>query len=139
MTAIAYAQPSCRPAHTGGAVSAAAAQSPVGLRLAPPMAAPARLPAPVYRRRRLLAALLLCSVLALAWLALAALGVGPLPGPERQNVAGSVYVVQPGDTLWSIARGIRPGGDVRPVVDRLVAANGGAELQVGERITLPAD
>jgi LysM repeat protein len=51
----------------------------------------------------------------------------------------NVHIVQPGDTLWSIARRLQPEGDLRPLVDRLAMAHGGAALQVGERIGLPAD
>ncbi|HEX9682561.1 MAG TPA: LysM domain-containing protein [Acidimicrobiales bacterium] len=40
--------------------------------------------------------------------------------------------VKRGDTLWSIARRLQPQGEVRPLVDRLAAANGGATLQVGQ-------
>jgi Tfp pilus assembly protein FimV len=46
------------------------------------------------------------------------------------------YVVRPGDTLWSIARRLQPDGDVRPLVDRLAARNGGASLRVGQRLDL---
>jgi LysM repeat protein len=49
-----------------------------------------------------------------------------------------VYVVQPGDTLWSIAGSINPDGrDLRATVDRLVDAAGGSILQPGQRIALP--
>ena len=47
------------------------------------------------------------------------------------------HVVQPGETLWTIARALQPRGDVRPLVDRLAKAHGGAALQVGDRIPLP--
>jgi Tfp pilus assembly protein FimV len=49
-----------------------------------------------------------------------------------------VYVVQPGDTLWSIARQVAPGRDPRPVVDGLIKANdvrGG--LQAGQELSIP--
>jgi nucleoid-associated protein YgaU len=77
--------------------------------------------------------------------ALGALGGGPLPASERSGPAasldagGPVYVVQPGDTLWSIATRLDPGADPRPLVDRLVAAHGSATLHVGEVIRLPAE
>ena len=58
-----------------------------------------------------------------------ALTVGP-------GVSG-VYVVQPGDTLWSIARRLWPQGDVRPLVHRLIAVNGDAALEVGQRLAVP--
>ena len=52
-------------------------------------------------------------------------------------VAHSVYVVQPGDTLWSIAERLDPSGDPRPVVDRLAAEVGGDRVVPGQRIALP--
>jgi Tfp pilus assembly protein FimV len=51
--------------------------------------------------------------------------------------AGSGYVVQPGDTLWSIARRLQPEGDVRPLVDQLVDLNGGTDLAVGQQLPIP--
>jgi hypothetical protein len=49
------------------------------------------------------------------------------------------YTVQPGDTLWVIARRIAPNDDPRPVVDRLIAENHiTRSLQVGQSIDLPA-
>ncbi len=45
-------------------------------------------------------------------------------------------VVQPGDTLWSIARGIQPTGDVRQLVDRLAVRAGGAAVASGQRLDL---
>jgi hypothetical protein len=43
-------------------------------------------------------------------------------------------VVRPGDTLWSIARSLQPGGDVRDLVDRLAERAGGAQITPGQRI-----
>lgn len=43
---------------------------------------------------------------------------------EPESVARRAYVVREGDTLWSIAERVSPGGDPRPVVDALSAANG---------------
>jgi hypothetical protein len=103
-------------------------------------------PASVYRRRRLVvAALLLSTLLAGSWM-LGVLGGGPLtasgaPSPavtrlDVQPISRSTYVVGPGDTLWSIARHLQPTGDVRPVVDALAATRHGRPLQVGERIVV---
>ena len=51
-----------------------------------------------------------------------------------------VYVVQPGDTLWSIARRADPGADPRPLVDRLVEVNDlRGTLHAGDQLRLPAD
>ncbi len=50
-----------------------------------------------------------------------------------------VYVVQPGDTLWGIARRADPGADPRPLVDRLTTANDlRGTLHAGDRLRLPA-
>ncbi len=109
----------------------------VALPLSPPRVRP--LSPSTYRRRRALAAGAVVAVSALATIVLGALGGGSLTAPERPLPAdaGRTYVVQPGDTFWSIAREVEPEGDVRPVVDRLVAEHGGATLVVGEPIRLP--
>ena len=111
----------------------------------PAVRRPVRLPVGTYRRRRAVAAGLVAVVVLALSAALGTLGGGPLPVPERPARAGltgvadgPVYIVQPGDTFWSIARRLDPGGDPRPVVDRLVAAHGGATLHVGERLPLPS-
>ena len=63
--------------------------------------------------------------------------VEPAAGPAAAPaVAAHAYVVQPGDTLWSIARQLQPEGDVRPLVDQLSARHGGSALQAGERLDL---
>jgi hypothetical protein len=43
-------------------------------------------------------------------------------------------VVQPGDTIWSIARRIHPDGEIRGVVDELQQRVGGTALDVGRHI-----
>jgi LysM repeat protein len=105
--------------------------------------APRRLPRSTYRRRRLVAAVVVAGLVIAAWAALGALGGAltasgrSVPSP-RSAVPVAVVDVQPGDTIWSIARRVQPSGDVRPLVDRLAAAHGGTVLQVGERIVVPA-
>jgi hypothetical protein len=107
---------------------------PGGLATTPPVA-----PA-VYWCRRLVAALIVVGLASALWAGLGALG-GALTVSGRSSPLGGaadpVYVVQPGDTLWTLARRLDPGGDPRPLVDRLVAARAGATLQVGERFSLP--
>jgi Tfp pilus assembly protein FimV len=80
-------------------------------------------------------------LLAVALLVVASLlvvpGLAKGDGPERPAPRVH-YVVQPGDTLWSIARQVAPDRDPRPVVDALVEANdlhGG--LQAGQELTVP--
>jgi hypothetical protein len=68
---------------------------------------------------------------------LVAPGLARGDGPDRpaQRVT---YVVEPGDTLWSIARRVAPGQDPRPVVDGLIEANGvQGGLQTGQELSVP--
>ena len=63
----------------------------------------------------------------------------PVEAPPLAPVLGQTYVVKPGDTLWTIAAAIAPDSDPRPVVHALRAANGGPNIQVGQRLTIPTD
>ncbi|MCC5952550.1 MAG: hypothetical protein JJU45_10700 [Acidimicrobiia bacterium] len=47
-----------------------------------------------------------------------------------------IWIVRPGDSLWSIAATVAPDSDPRPIVDELSRRLGGAELQPGQRISL---
>ncbi len=106
---------------------------PVGVRVAGPA---------TYRRRRVLAGL----VLGLLLSALPLLGgeligwVTGTPGATVVEASGEpvVYVVQPGDTLWSIAERVNPPGrDLRYTVDRLSEVTGGSLLHPGQRVVIP--
>jgi hypothetical protein len=104
----------------------------------PPYVAPAapRTRAWVFWRRRLVAVGLL--VMALTIVAprfRAALGGAPASAPEGGPVPIS-FVVESGDSLWSIARRIQPVGDPRALVARLEIVAGGAELRPGQVLTL---
>jgi hypothetical protein len=86
-----------------------------------------------YLRRRLTAVVLvLAAVLATAQ-AGAALGGSPHEAPGRAPAVAEV-VVEPGDSLWSVAERLAPGEDPRPVVDALADARRGAPLLPGETI-----
>jgi len=99
----------------------------------------------VYRRRRLVAlALSLTLVVALTLLATAAMArfAGGAPsaagGPSSSAPAlAPTAVVQPGDTLWSIAARIAPERDVRITVEQLVALNGSSPIVPGQELVLP--
>lgn len=101
----------------------------------------------VYRRRRLLVAMAtitLALVVVLAWAVVGALA-GPSSSPTSAVAsraaavaAPATVVVQPGDTLWSIAAAVAPGSDVRVTVDRLIALNGAAAIVVGQQLEVPA-
>ena len=57
--------------------------------------------------------------------------------PAAVPAAANVYIVQPGDTLWSIGERFHGQAVLVDFVDSLVAANGGTELQVAQALTLP--
>jgi hypothetical protein len=93
----------------------------------------------VIRRRLTAIALVVGLVIVIRPLLLP--GGDPLVVPGRATPAAAaggtrVYVVQPGDTLWSIARQVRPQDDPRPVVDQLASQIHGGSLQVGQRLVL---
>ena len=102
----------------------------------------------VYRRRRVVAL-----VLAVAFVVVAMSGaravLRPLAGPDGGRplsaTVGSApataghetLLVQPGETLWDVARELQPTGDVRSLVDELASLNGGASLEAGQTLVLP--
>lgn len=98
----------------------------------------------VFRRRRLAVVGLLLVVAAVAFLALdvlrGALDAGPgdgVGGLDVAPIAEVSVVVEPGDTVWTIADALAPGADPRPVVDAIVAANDdSAALVAGQRLLL---
>lgn len=121
----------------------------------------------VYLRRRLVVGLAVLGVAVAACLGLRAMasrGDGPAPVSTVTPAAaplslsgGAVanelstfdagaayvvyegrYVVQPGDTLWSIASSLTD-GSVRSYVDELIELNGSASVDVGQALVLPVD
>jgi LysM repeat protein len=52
-------------------------------------------------------------------------------------VAANVYIVQAGDTLWSIGQRFHGPTSLADYVDALVSANGGTRLQVSQALALP--
>ncbi len=79
-----------------------------------------------------LGAVMLLALSVSLWLAIVAHG-----GTAAQD---STVVVQPGDTLWSIAAQRYPSDDVRERVDGIELANGlhSPLIEVGEILKLPA-
>jgi hypothetical protein len=105
-----------------------------------------RPPIPAARRRavirRRLTAIALVVGLVVVLRPLLLPGGDPVVVPGRATPAAAaggtrVYVVQPGDTLWSIARQLHPQDDPRPVVDELASQLHWGSLQVGQRLVLP--
>jgi hypothetical protein len=100
--------------------------------------------APVYRRRRALALATLATLTVVAVLLVGAISTRLAGGGHPSTAVGAPsriasqeWVVQPGDTLWSIAAELAPDADPRATVDRLVDANGDGPLEVGQRLVLP--
>jgi LysM domain-containing protein len=99
-------------------------------------------PSAAVRRRRVLlgtVAAVFAVLLALPW---GGAGGRPLatPGPALAGAPvahHALYIVQPGDSLWSIAQRLDPGSDPRPVVARLASQAGGDTVVPGERLVLP--
>ena len=94
--------------------------------------------AAVYRRRRLVVLGLVAAAVVGVGLAVRSWERAPGAGlPPSRPVVTRVWVVHPGDTLWSIALETGDTGDIRPLVDRLSAEVHDQPLQVGEQLTLP--
>ena len=86
-------------------------------------------PPAVFRRRRLVAAGVLLAVIVLAVLVVGRVAtvLGGAPAVPGHRPGPASYVVQPGDTLWSIARSLQPEGDVPAArATACCDANGGA-------------
>lgn len=109
-----------------------------------------------YLRRRLVAGLIALGALIVVIVAMSALtGRGgnpasaatarPLSGLEAGPVAQvaastsavATYLVQPGDTMWSIAAQLRGQQSRTSYVDALIKLNGGTSLAVGQLLRLP--
>jgi len=90
-----------------------------------------------YRRRRLLVALVVATLLAVAFgVASIALSQPATAGSAPQPRA--TYVVESGDTYWSIAAARHHGdGDLRIEVDQLIDANDARALMPGDHLELP--
>jgi hypothetical protein len=65
---------------------------------------------------------------------------GSAPAADGAVVAdAAVVVVQPGESLWEIARRVAPDADPRRVVAQLKAVNDlDGAVRAGQRLTLPA-
>lgn len=97
------------------------------------------------RRGRVVVTVLLMAVMmllaGLAWIAGAAradaAGSGPPPSAVYRNL--TPVIVQPGESLWTIAVHAEPAADPRSVIQEIIDLNalGGTSIQPGERIWVP--
>ncbi|MGH3326372.1 MAG: LysM peptidoglycan-binding domain-containing protein [Streptomycetales bacterium] len=96
-----------------------------------------RPPVRLTRRGRVVVA---CAGLALLGMFLPAGGVGVATSERGAVPPHRVVTVEPGDTLWTIARRTAPGVDPRKTIVRIMEFNAleGPGLQVGQRISVPA-
>ncbi len=107
----------------------------------------------VYARRRLIAGMFLAAIVLVLLVGgghvVANRGGAPASAPMVRPANAAVtpaavepavtasYVVQPGDTLWSIGERFHGEAVLAEYVDALVASNGGTGLQVSQSLALP--
>jgi hypothetical protein len=87
------------------------------------------------RRGRVLVLLVVATLLLVAF----SLGRTSASAGHDAPAAPPTTVVQPGETLWTIARRVAPGVDPRATVQRLGELNdlGSAPIVAGQRLVLP--
>lgn len=62
------------------------------------------------------------------------------PAQAFAGPGDQIRIARSGDTFWALARELAPDRDPRPVVDLLVAANGGRSvLDAGQAVVIPAE
>ncbi len=95
--------------------------------------------AQVYVRRRLLVGLVLVAFVVAGWFGAGSVRAtrGGAPAAAAAVRPAVTYVVQPGDSLWSIAEAHHGDISLTAYVDMLVGRNGGATIQVGQALLLP--
>jgi len=91
----------------------------------------------VYRRRRLAVVAVMLGLI----LGVASFGrqADATPTAEAQAAAVVLVVVQPGDTLWTIAESLVNNADPRPLVAELTEIAGGSSIQPGQLLRVPGD
>jgi hypothetical protein len=91
------------------------------------------------RRGRLVLLVALVAAGIALMLAVSGLAGGAAAGTTPTRPASRTIVVQPGQTLWSIARDIAPNADRRDTIARIVELNAlpSSAVSAGERIAVP--
>jgi len=116
-------------------------------RLAPGSGRRASAPGPIRLTRRgrivvaALAVIVAAATASLVWLAVAGQAQASNQAPSRQTSGQRMMrvVVQPGQTLWSIAMRVEPTADPRAVVQQIIDANSltGPAIQAGQVLWIP--
>jgi len=121
------------------AVSGAAAPRPVAARAT--RSGSDAVPLRLTRRGRRLArtVIVLMAVLTALVLSVTARSSSVEAGNAPAEAATTTVVVQPGQTLWTVARSIAPNADVRLTVARIQDLNGitGAAVRPGQQLVVP--
>ncbi len=94
--------------------------------------------AAIYRRRRAFVAIAVFFLTIVSVIGVGQAGAERDPQSEPVVAATTLVIVQPGDTLWDIAGRVAPDVDRRKAVDQLAEIAGGARLEVGQRLEIPA-
>ena len=91
------------------------------------------------RRGRVLAVLVFAAVLLGAFSLGRTASEAAAPTTSASTVQVEHTTVQPGDSLWSVARRVAPENDPRAVVEQIRRLNEltSAEIQVGQQLLLP--
>ena len=65
-------------------------------------------------------------------------GAGSKDVPTKAN-SYVVVTLAPGETIWSVAKALNDGGDVRELVDQIIKVNGlgSSDLSAGSKIRVP--
>ena len=131
MTAMTFDTYSTSRGRAASGARAGAAARPVRSAAARPRRPVLRL----TRRGRVLVLLVLATLVFVAF----SLGRTSATAGHGARVARPTTVVQPGETLWTIARRVAPGADPRATVRRLSELNdlGSAPIVAGQRLVLP--
>lgn len=90
-----------------------------------------------FVRRRVMVAVLGVTLMIAGWVGLGGAAPSSAARPAGQIAVAPTYVVQPGDTMWSIASRHAGDGSHTRYVDALVELNGGTRITAGQQILLP--
>jgi hypothetical protein len=104
------------------------------------MSTPQSTPSPIRLTRRGRVVVLLALV-TLVFLAFSLGRVGSEAAPKGARTASlSQTVVQPGESLWAVAKRVAPGHDPRAVIDQIADLNDldTSSLQAGQLLVVPA-